>query len=226
MIVVPIGSYFVTVDNLFKGNYRLGAFSIQSWSRPSFSRPTLPLISYQWVTVLTHIHLYRKLNLRRGPSRHNGKHGPDRLHHRSHGGGPVRHPGPRERWRKRKEEGSLINLRFGLQCSLFLTIITYLGIAYLYECSVSHSHLRMLQYPTVYGSYLCLWKLGLKLKWILGASPGCQHAISCTVMMLRYEGQQIKWLPFLLMVDLIYSCTGKEYVFRTVADHSNYHYHP
>lgn len=77
MIVLPIGSYFVSVDNLFKGTSSLPLITSLT-SPPPPPRPISPSLTPS-----------RKLNLRRRPRGHYGQRRTHRLHHRRHGRGPV-----------------------------------------------------------------------------------------------------------------------------------------
>lgn len=78
MIVLPIGSYFVSVDNLFKGTSSLPLITSLTSPPPPPPRPISQSLTPS-----------RKLNLRRRPRGHYGQRRTHRLHHRRHGRGPV-----------------------------------------------------------------------------------------------------------------------------------------
>ncbi len=124
MIVIPISSYFLTVDNVFKGTpLSLSVASVPS-STPSPSlpkpRPRSPNRGAVHPHTVTHVLIHsskrkhtltsgRQLNLRGRSRSHHGQRRAGRLHFCRHGRGPVGAAARGERWvrAERWEEGSL-----------------------------------------------------------------------------------------------------------------------
>lgn len=113
MIVIPIGSYFATVDTVFKGTSTLHPIlspfpiSLSTLSPPNPnhqpSTSTCPIKTQKKKKIPILTLGLRQLNLRRCSRSHHGQRSADRVHLRGDGRGPVRAAGAV----KRSQEGPL-----------------------------------------------------------------------------------------------------------------------
>lgn len=131
MIVLPIGSYFVTVNTLFKGMPLLSlpnphplSPSSNTQIPPTFPQPIqAPTYPYAETGLTQHP---RQLDLRGRPRSHHGQRGSDRVHLRGDGRGPV---GAAARAVKRRQKGPVRGLVWFSSWSCTHNIMYFLSMS-------------------------------------------------------------------------------------------------